>query len=58
MISDTLTPGLVERALAIMPLGRLGAPIEIARSCAFLASDRAPYITGHALDVNGGQLIR
>jgi NAD(P)-dependent dehydrogenase (short-subunit alcohol dehydrogenase family) len=30
----------------------------VARCVAFLASDWAGYVTGHTLDVNGGQLMR
>ena len=37
-----------------IPLGRLGTPEEIADTVHFLCSDQAAYITGHALDVNGG----
>lgn len=39
---------------ARIPLGRLGTPQEIAQAVAFLCSAQAQYITGHALDVNGG----
>lgn len=38
-------------------LGRWGTPEEIASSIAFLASDRASFITGTCLDVNGGALL-
>ncbi len=37
-----------------IPLGRMGAPREIASAIVFLASDEAGYITGHVLNVNGG----
>jgi 2-hydroxycyclohexanecarboxyl-CoA dehydrogenase len=36
-------------------MGRPGRPENIAAACAFLASDDADYITGHALSVNGGR---
>jgi 3-oxoacyl-[acyl-carrier protein] reductase len=39
------------------PLGRFGSPIEIAHSILFLASERADFITGQVLGVNGGFLI-
>lgn len=40
--------------LKSIPLGRIGAPDDIAQTVAFLASDAAAYITGHVLRVNGG----
>lgn len=36
------------------PLGRIGKPEDIAEAVAFLASDRASFITGQVLPVNGG----
>jgi NAD(P)-dependent dehydrogenase (short-subunit alcohol dehydrogenase family) len=36
------------------PLGRLGTADDIAAACVFLCSEEAGYITGHALNVNGG----
>jgi 3-oxoacyl-[acyl-carrier protein] reductase len=43
-----------EAARAEVPAGRLGDPAEMAAAAAFLASDRAAYITGVALLVDGG----
>ena len=37
-----------------IPLGRMGAPEEIAKTVRFLASDDASYITGADIHVNGG----
>lgn len=42
-----------ERASAV-PLGRIGDPEELANAVAFLASDRAGYVTGATLQVDGG----
>ena len=39
-----------------IPLGRLGLSEEIAKTCAFLASDDAAFITGQTIHVNGGAL--
>jgi 3-oxoacyl-[acyl-carrier protein] reductase len=43
-----------EALLKNIPLGRIGAPEDIAETVAFLASDAAAYITGHVVRVNGG----
>lgn len=40
--------------VADIPVGRLGEPAELAATVAFLASERASYITGVALQVDGG----
>jgi len=38
-----------------VPLGRVGAPEEIARTVVFLASDEASFVTGHVLTADGGK---
>lgn len=43
-----------EATLTQIPAGHLGAPEDIARAVAFLASDDAAYITGQVLAVDGG----
>jgi 3-oxoacyl-[acyl-carrier protein] reductase len=43
-----------ERAVATIPLGRYGDPDEFGRAAAFLLSDAAAYISGAALQVDGG----
>ncbi len=47
----------VERATVDIPVGRVGTPEEFANVVVFLASERASYVTGVALQVDGG-LIR
>ncbi|WP_428415502.1 3-oxoacyl-ACP reductase FabG [Methylibium sp.] len=60
-IATDMTDGLPEAQKAALltqiPLGRLGAPEEIADAVAFLASRQAGYITGTELHVNGGMFM-
>lgn len=70
---NALRPGLVPTDLAqpfadhpamranyesLMPLGRLGTPEEVAQAVLFLVSDRASWITGQILAVDGGHTLR
>lgn len=43
-----------ETAAATIPAQRFGFPVEFGAACAFLASDRAGYITGQSLLIDGG----
>jgi len=43
--------------IANIPLGRMGEPEDIAEAVVFLVSDKAKFITGEVLDVNGGCLM-
>ena len=65
--ANTVAPGFIEsdmtaalneqqttRLLERIPLGRVGSSRDVADAVAFLASDRASYITGETLHVNGG----
>lgn len=45
------------RIIAEIPLGRMGEPEDVAEAVAFLVSDKAKFITGEVLDVNGGSLM-
>lgn len=47
-------PGISERMATAIPAGRIGRPEDIAEAVLFLASDRSAYITGQALNVDGG----
>ncbi len=61
MVDTDMTRALTDKAqvdwAAQIPLGRLGAPDDIAAAACFLASDEAAYITGHVLAVNGGMYM-
>jgi 3-oxoacyl-[acyl-carrier protein] reductase len=46
------------RLRAQIPLGRFAQPEEIAEAVCFLVSDRAAFITGATLDINGGLYLR
>ncbi len=67
---NTVAPGFIETdmtnelsseqkdlLLQQIPLNRLGAAAEIANVVAFLASDKAAYITGETIHVNGGMYM-
>ena len=43
-----------ERIAALVPMKRAGRPDEVAELAAFLASDRAAYISGQVISINGG----
>ena len=48
-------PDTLSGILALIPLGRVAEPDEIASTIAFLASDEAAYITGSAVVIDGGR---
>jgi 3-oxoacyl-[acyl-carrier protein] reductase len=52
------TPAQAAAQVARIPLGRLGLPDDVAAAVAFLVSPGAAYITGQALHVDGGLVIR
>lgn len=67
---NAIAPGLIETGMNAnltieelsdfvesIPLGRMGSADEIAAAIEFLASDKADYITGQVLGVNGGYVI-
>ncbi|GAA3517951.1 SDR family NAD(P)-dependent oxidoreductase [Nocardioides daeguensis] len=48
---------ILEAFLAQVPMGRMGAPDDVARAALFLASDLASYVTGTQIVVDGGRLL-
>jgi 3-oxoacyl-[acyl-carrier protein] reductase len=64
ILVNAVSPGFIEtdmtrdipkeRILPFIPLGRIGRPEEVAGIVSFLCSDRATYVTGQVIAVNGG----
>ncbi len=63
--ANAVAPGIIEspavaaamppeRIAALVPARRAGRPEEVAELVGFLASDRAGYVTGQAISINGG----
>jgi NAD(P)-dependent dehydrogenase (short-subunit alcohol dehydrogenase family) len=48
-------PEIAAGRAAVVPMGRVGKPEEIAEACIFLLSDRASYINADCMQVDGGQ---
>jgi 3-oxoacyl-[acyl-carrier protein] reductase len=53
-LTSSLPKNLLDEAIKMTPLGRLGTIEDVAYAVAFLASDEAAYITGQVLSVDGG----
>ena len=53
-LTDVLSQDLVDKALDLIPLKRMGELDEVAHLVAFLASDNASYITGEVIRIDGG----
>jgi 3-oxoacyl-[acyl-carrier protein] reductase len=51
------TPELRAKFVASIPLGRMSRPEDIAGAALYLASDQAAFLTGTALEVDGGRCV-
>lgn len=56
-MTEELTDVQKEAVLKKIPMGRMGAPEDIADAALFLASDLSKYITGQVLTVDGGMVM-
>lgn len=56
-MTDALSEELKSQMLEQIPLSRFGDDTDIANTVAFLASDKAKYITGQTIHVNGGMYM-
>lgn len=50
-------PDVLKKIVSGIPIGRMGEPEEIARAVLFLVDDKAGFITGETLSINGGQFM-
>ncbi|QTQ09122.1 3-oxoacyl-[acyl-carrier-protein] reductase [Macrococcoides canis] len=57
-MTDVLDDSLVQTMKSQIPLGEMGQPEDVAHMVAFLASDKAKYITGQTFHVNGGMFMQ
>jgi 3-oxoacyl-[acyl-carrier protein] reductase len=56
-MTSGVAPEEKKKALQLIPLGRMGKPADIAHTAVFLASDKASFITGQTIHVNGGEAM-
>ncbi|WP_280457164.1 SDR family NAD(P)-dependent oxidoreductase [Nocardia carnea] len=57
-LAEKMTPEMIDKIIATIPIGRLGDPLEVGAFCAYLASNESGGMTGQTLDFNGGSQTR
>jgi NAD(P)-dependent dehydrogenase (short-subunit alcohol dehydrogenase family) len=57
MVQQNISPETLQRFVSSFPISRLCEVQEIAELILFLISDNSNYITGAAIDINGGDLL-
>jgi len=61
LLSDNLTksdPHMVDVFAKVVPMGRMGLPMEVAEATVWLCSDASSFITGHNMPVDGGMTMQ
>ena len=53
-LADAMPDGLLDKMVALTPIGRGGTPADVAAAVAFLASADADYMTGQVVELHGG----
>jgi 3-oxoacyl-[acyl-carrier protein] reductase len=56
-MTGELPPGRKEALLGAVPMGRMGTPEDVARLVVFLSGEDSGYITGQAIQVDGGMVM-
>jgi 3-oxoacyl-[acyl-carrier protein] reductase len=56
-MTDALSEEVKNQMLAMIPLGKLGNPEDVAKTVMFLLSDDAAYITGQTIHIDGGMVM-
>lgn len=56
-MTDVLPDTIKQKVIAVIPMGRMGEPKDIAAAAVYLASEEAGYVTGATLHVNGGMAM-
>ncbi len=56
-MTDALSEAQKAQIMSAIPLARLGAGVDVAAACVYLASEAGAYVTGQTLHVNGGMAM-